>query len=491
MTSWNHRGHRVQPRVEELESRYAPANNPLLQPPVLNSLPGAAATLYLDFNGNTDFNWTAAGFNFGTVDTPPFDRDGNPNTYSAAERSEMIEIWKFVAEDFAPYNMNVTTVDPKIFPVRKATRVAIGGDGAWAGGGLFGISDGIGTFASGAAGAQTRTVFAFSDVTTVPQLVADTVSHEFGHTLGLRHQAVWFAGVIVDPGYAGPGDDTIPIMGNGFPPARSLWWFGQDTVSQTNLVAELNVIGNATNGFGFRKDDAGDTFASAKLLNITAKGANNVFVPGNITKMDDRDVYKISALAGPITMTAHVDQPFNNLDPVIEIFDRSGTLLAKDDPTSVTNYDASVSVTGTYNGFYYVRVSSHGLSANATANFDFGYDVGTYTLIGTMSPFITGVRVNGPLRWTYNPVTGVYSGIVTISAPQNLPGAYSIFVALPSASIHILSPTVTQSGSVVAFHFGSGILANQPTQFVVQLTNPLHLNLGTFYNSIFSTFLYT
>ena len=52
--------------------------------PMLDSLPGAPATLYLDFNGNHLDSWSTGGQTFKNVNTPVWDMDGNTSSYSAA-----------------------------------------------------------------------------------------------------------------------------------------------------------------------------------------------------------------------------------------------------------------------------------------------------------------------------------------------------------------------------------------------------------------------
>src|SRR6476620_5808821 len=76
--------------------------------PQLASRPGAPATLYLDFDGNVERQWGA----HANVVTPAYDTDGNPASFSAAELAAIREIWSRVAEDYAPFNVNVTTVAP-------------------------------------------------------------------------------------------------------------------------------------------------------------------------------------------------------------------------------------------------------------------------------------------------------------------------------------------------------------------------------------------
>src|SRR5262249_51258226 len=98
--------------------------------PALNSLPGAAASLYLDFDGHFEAQWGG----YSNITTPAFDQDGDPTTFTDGELATMTQIWQYVAEDFAPLRINVTTVEPPSFADGVALRAAIGGDGAWSGG---------------------------------------------------------------------------------------------------------------------------------------------------------------------------------------------------------------------------------------------------------------------------------------------------------------------------------------------------------------------
>src|SRR5204863_13921 len=62
--------------VSVLEDRIVPALHPLSDLPQLSSLPGAKATLHLDFDGNLDKTWAG----FSNITTPASDIDGDPAT---------------------------------------------------------------------------------------------------------------------------------------------------------------------------------------------------------------------------------------------------------------------------------------------------------------------------------------------------------------------------------------------------------------------------
>src|SRR5688572_14916358 len=109
--------------------------------PSLSSRPGAAASLYLDFDGHYERQWGR----YANASTPAYDTDGNPGSFGAAEQAAIREIWSRVAEDYAPFNINVTTVQPPVIADRVAARIAIGGSSRdWYGGSAGGVSYGGG-----------------------------------------------------------------------------------------------------------------------------------------------------------------------------------------------------------------------------------------------------------------------------------------------------------------------------------------------------------
>lgn len=55
-------------------------------------------------------------------------QDGSPSTWSASELSDILAIWRSVAEDFAPWDVDVTTEDPgDAYLAVNGVRAAIGG----------------------------------------------------------------------------------------------------------------------------------------------------------------------------------------------------------------------------------------------------------------------------------------------------------------------------------------------------------------------------
>ena len=68
--------------------------HPSSSPPILHSLPGANAKVFLDFDGNLEPSW---GGNVNVL-TPAFDLDGNPEEFSTEEKRRIHEAWARVSE---------------------------------------------------------------------------------------------------------------------------------------------------------------------------------------------------------------------------------------------------------------------------------------------------------------------------------------------------------------------------------------------------------
>lgn len=75
----------------------------------LRSRRGSSRSIYLDFNGHLTSGTAWNKRNGSDIETPSFDIDGNPNDFSSQERQRIVAVWRAVAEDFAPFDVDVTT----------------------------------------------------------------------------------------------------------------------------------------------------------------------------------------------------------------------------------------------------------------------------------------------------------------------------------------------------------------------------------------------
>ena len=381
-------------RPAELLEMRTLLTNPLTAIPKLDSLPGAPVRVYLDFDGHTetqDWPATRTDNQTGPIVTPVFDVDGDQTTFSDTELDMITEVWYRVSEDFMPFNVNVTTIDPGTYNDFETVLVSIGGNGSWTGspGGIAFLN----AFSTGVV----NTCYAFTDNTGFGGVdhmkgTAMTVSHEVGHTLGLNHHSEYDANGNKTDEY-NPGTAAIgPIMGAPYGSFREIWVNAPGNVSVTAFqddFAEMTRAANRT--FVFRADDVGDTNSAAKRINVTSP---NILEQGVIGQNNDVDVYSFDTDAGPISFSlTGLDlrtvfgnnrlNPGTNGDFVLELRDGSGNVLASDNPSASLNASVSATVA---QGTYFVVVSTTGRYG----------EIGQYTLSGTVIPLPTVPVMLGP-----------------------------------------------------------------------------------------------
>ena len=370
--------------------------------PLFESLPGAADTLYLDFDGHdssTDFWATGHDVNpslpgvqpFGAYSIPAFDFNGNATEFTPAERLAIENVWRVVAEDFSPFNINVTTrydgpiADGVVF--RLVIGNATGAEIGLRSSNVLGIAGPLDSYAAGGDGDSVaftfatsfNNVFNFAGMTGVSGEVGakavevgNTASHEFGHALGLRHF-----------GATSPQPNGIMNQPN-FGLNRERWAAGrtEPPVVQQDDVA---IIGGPTNTFGLRDDDHGDTPAAATGMAASAGGAGYA-ANGVIGRLDDRDVFRFTAPAAGAT-TVRVGMAFEhvaNLDAELRVYDAAGALVGSHDPAN--SIFASVHLRLEPGSAYYAEVRSDGQAG----------ELGQYELTVTNTGAISGTVFDDP-----------------------------------------------------------------------------------------------
>jgi len=362
--------------------------------PQLSSRPGAPATLYLDFDGDTQAQWGG----HSNVVTSPYDTDGNKSSFSATETAAIREIWARVSEDYAPFNVNVTTVPPPRLADRVAAKIDIGGSYSdWYGTLAGGVSY-VGGFASGASNVG----FVFSQTLSSgnPRYVGEAVSHEAGHLFGLEHQSAWSGSQLVSE-YNNGNAAWAPIMGNSYYATRSTWANGPTDESATSSEDELAIIASSTNGFGYVPDDYGNTITTAAALPVTSGSVN---VSGLIGRNDDRDVFKFSTSGGALNLTLSPASVGADLDGVLELQNSAGKTLVIANPSgSLGATLASTLAAGTY----YLIVHSSG-----------GYgNLGRYSIHGTVAAATT-TPITQPTTQSPQPTPQSTPPVISTTPPQ-------------------------------------------------------------------------
>ena len=361
--------------------------------PALSSRPGAPASLYLNFGGDNVSSWL--GYSPGTI--PAF--SGSSTT--------MEEIWQVVAENYSPFNLNVTTVKPTSGEV---SQIDIGGNGSWTGGTYGGIAQVGGMSGSSPSNPVRGFVFPDNLGGGYYWYVADASTHESGHNMGLQHQSSWSGSTKTNEYQSGPGDGTAPTMGNSYYASRSMWWYGLNT--NDSYQNDMSVIGS--NPFGYAPLATGTTAGTAHPL--TASGGS-LSASGVLDSMTETDYWSFSTSGGAISFTvsdpysSDLGATYGNLHPKLEITDGSGNVVVgwQDTDSGSVSWSGSLAA-----GSYRIVVGSHGISSAATAN-NYGFDVGTYTISGTVSTLpgvptgVTAAPADSQVTVSWNPSGGATS----------------------------------------------------------------------------------
>ena len=196
----------------------------------LHSAPDARRVIYLDFNGH---NLSGTAWNNSTSRrscyTDAYSRDTDKATFSATDQTEIFGIWQRVSEDYAPFDIDVTTAEPAAADITRSgsgdsdygTRVVITSSTTKCANGktLYqsvctsgcgGVAY-VGVFDQTSNHAYYQPALVFQNgVGSGQKNVAEAVSHEAGHNLGLSHDGTASTGY-----YQGHGS-WAPIMGVGY-----------------------------------------------------------------------------------------------------------------------------------------------------------------------------------------------------------------------------------------------------------------------------------
>jgi hypothetical protein len=86
--------------------------------PLYHSKPGASATIFIDVDGHVIEGTAWNNGRAATLNAWPLDSDGNLGSFSASEQAVITGIWRRMAEDFAPFDVDVTTEEPSSFNSR-------------------------------------------------------------------------------------------------------------------------------------------------------------------------------------------------------------------------------------------------------------------------------------------------------------------------------------------------------------------------------------
>lgn len=364
----------------------------------LHSKPGASRVVYLDMDGHvvtgTIWNSTAD-----PLYMRPYDSNGDESTFTQTELSEIAETWKRVAEDFAPYDIDVTTEEPTSFGPNVGhilvTRKADENNRN-----IYNCSCG-GVAYVGVWGRSNYTYYqpalVFLDGVGGPHNISEAASHELGHNLNLSHDGTSTVGYY--SGHGSGNTDWGPIMGVGYYAQISQWSKGE-YADANNTQDDLQIIANY---LSYRADDHEDVnFASATPLVITGgtvvSSTNPVTDPANIDPsnkgiIEDRndvDLFFMDVGDGTINLDitpawvanyASQSRRGMNLDVRAVLYDEFGFEVAQSDVAGDTYATINVGVAA---GRYILSVEGVGSGDPLTNGYtDYG-SLGQYFISGTV-----------------------------------------------------------------------------------------------------------
>lgn len=465
-----------------------PSTSAIFIPSDLQSRPGSPNVLYLDFRG-------------GTYQQPTFNK-GVAFEYPAIDvDATFVEtVWKKVVEDFRSFNINITT-SPAIHALaspgnRMRTLITTR---QWGGtiiaGGIGGIS-GIGDFAkSGDTIPSSIVNWIFYDPPPLEddrrrmRRIANAISHEFAHTLGLQH---WGSSEFDQNGVPNPdfdyypassqqhgtgGDSWSPLMGQYSEAELTQWGRGEfykagnqelyysgkdDPVTGDHIFLRrwLNPkqddIAALSVELGPPIDDdrpptgvvIGNDPAGAANLRIVANAADD---RGVIYSSTDEDWFRFETLTEGY-LELNVKVPIDgNLDAHAELRRQSGPNTVSVTSNAITNSrNAQIQVSSLSPGVYFLVVRGN---AQGNPLFD-GWSrygsLGSYTIKGTVAG-----APNRPDLLGADPAPGTVGVPYSFNLqPQSTPTLYQVTDgSLPpglSVSAGFISGTPLQTGPFTA-----------------------------------------
>jgi hypothetical protein len=424
----------------------AGATIPLENTFLLHSHPGASKIIYLDFDGfaMSGTAWNDS-YNAGnTIQCPPWDIDGNPSVFSDAERTIIQNVWKRVAEDYAPFNVDVTTE----FPGETGLTRSSSTDANY---GMRVLISPISSYFGNYGGVAFVTAFDETGDYYKPALVfpenlgnnakniAEACSHECGHTLGLLHD-----GSSTTAYYAGHGSGETgwaPIMGVGYSKNLTQWSKGEYP-GANNTEDDLAIIAGY---LGYASDDYGNTIATATVLPV----GTQLLVSGTVERNTDVDVFQFTTGAGTVTVNAAPADLGPNLDIAISLYDGSGMLISSNNPVDLLGCSLTAALNA---GAYYLQVKGAGKGDPLNGGYSSYGSLGQYTISGTVvdpKGVLPAVTVSATDAVAGEPGTGQGTGTFTFSRTGSTVAALTVNFTLGGTGIS--GTDYTSIGTTVSF----------------------------------------
>ncbi|MFH7018417.1 RICIN domain-containing protein [Flavobacterium sp. FlaQc-47] len=350
------------PEKSQTTSKTAAAQ---IAPALLNlqSLPGGAGCVFLDFDG---YNMPAGNLwnNGNAINAAP----------SGMSDADVQQHWEVVSEDYRPFNLNVTTSEAVFnsYPRNRRMRVVV---------------TPTNTAAPGAGGVAYLGSFNWDN--DVPCWVfitsgksgGDASAHEVGHTFDLGHDGrtnpaeEYFVGI--------NNTSWAPIMGAGYYRPVVQWSKGEYDYAN-NKQDDVATISGSKFGVGYRGDDYGNTTASAANLDYNGNGTINQ-KNGIISSEADYDFFTFTTGGGNVSINANTVGRDGNLHLLLRLYNSAGAEMGtywNSDPYAL-NASMNVNLPA---GKYFVGVDGNGAGSAGYGGYSAYGSIGSYSITGTIPP---------------------------------------------------------------------------------------------------------
>jgi hypothetical protein len=378
---------------------------PTTQTFLLHSRPTAKLKIYLDFNGHTTTNteWNALWRN-PSFTTPPFSIDEDPTTFNDQEHETIQAVWRRMAEDFAGFNVDVTTEEPtsaellrtSVNDTSYGTRVLFGIDQNNTGAGGIAFLGSFNELRTG--GVPGNPCFVFAGPGSGAKFMSEAGSHEVGHTVGLGHDGIT-NGFEYFGGHGTGANSWAPIMGVGYYREIVQWSKGEyESANQTQ--DDLQVISSYLT---YAADDHGDTNDTATFASGTKLSG-----VGIIGKSNDIDLFQFRAGVGNLVITPKVALSSPNLRLQVRVLDSAGTPLGTftGDGTVGNLAPGLITVRIPRDGAYFIELTGAAQGDGVTNGYTRYGSLGYYTFDAEWTEFgnkrpAANATLSAPLTYNY------------------------------------------------------------------------------------------
>jgi hypothetical protein len=245
-----------------------------------------------------------------------------PGSFSTTEQALIQRIWLRVAEDYAAFDVDITTEAPKTTAGKTGVTIMVTSRVIGSGGYAY-----LNAFS--ALKLAPAPAFCFQNkLANAEKPIAECLSHEVGHTLGLGHQGTNSA---AHYGGQGSGETAwAPIMGVSYYKSLSHGAKGEfnGATNQDDVYAVM-----ARQGLSPRADDHGNKADKAtRVAGTVSKGWLASAVNGVIESPTDVDTFSFTAGAGKLSLGVTSSVWSGNVDLALALCDAVGKLTVRAAP---------------------------------------------------------------------------------------------------------------------------------------------------------------